>query len=86
LVGCDAKGTVGAAQYNWNRAGTNPDIRRYLVEFNNRRAPMKPTFLSALLFSILAIAGCETVQGAGQDLSNAGSAIAQESREVQAAN
>ncbi|MGO4913873.1 entericidin A/B family lipoprotein [Pseudogemmobacter sp. W21_MBD1_M6] len=47
---------------------------------------MKPTFLSALLFSILAIAGCETVQGAGQDLSNAGSAIAQESREVQAAN
>lgn len=46
---------------------------------------MKPILVSALLFSILAVAGCETVQGAGQDLSNAGSVIAQESREVQAA-
>jgi predicted small secreted protein len=50
----------------------------------NRRNPMKPTLLSVLLLSILAITGCETVQGAGKDLSKAGDAIANESRAVQA--
>lgn len=32
---------------------------------------------------LLALAACETIEGAGQDLSQAGSAISQESREVQ---
>ncbi len=33
--------------------------------------------------TLLALAACETIEGAGQDISAAGSAIAQESREVQ---
>ena len=45
---------------------------------------MKPTLLSVLLFSLVAVTGCETVQGAGKDLSKAGEVIAQESRNVQA--
>ncbi|NIY78001.1 entericidin A/B family lipoprotein [Celeribacter sp. HF31] len=32
---------------------------------------------------LLSLAACETVEGAGQDISKAGSAISQESREVQ---
>jgi predicted small secreted protein len=42
-----------------------------------------PMFLLPLL-ALLAVTACETVQGAGRDLSAAGSAISQESREVQA--
>lgn len=38
--------------------------------------------LTPLLF-IAAIAACETVQGAGRDMQNAGQTITQESREVQ---
>ncbi|AVW91874.1 entericidin A/B family lipoprotein [Celeribacter baekdonensis] len=33
--------------------------------------------------SLLALVACETIEGAGQDLSKAGNAISQESREVQ---
>ena len=36
--------------------------------------------LSVIAFSL---AACETVQGAGQDISNAGDAISEESQEVQ---
>lgn len=45
---------------------------------------MKPTFLTAMLLSLFALAACETVEGAGQDISTAGQTIAEESREVQA--
>ena len=34
--------------------------------------------------ALFAVAACETIDGAGQDMSNAGQAISQESREVQA--
>ncbi|MBU2889201.1 entericidin A/B family lipoprotein [Celeribacter halophilus] len=33
--------------------------------------------------TLLALAACETIDGAGQDLSTAGDALSQESREVQ---
>ncbi|NUB44446.1 entericidin A/B family lipoprotein [Fertoebacter nigrum] len=42
----------------------------------------KPMFLLPLL-ALFAVAACETVQGAGRDLSTAGQAITQESQEVQ---
>ena len=32
----------------------------------------------------MTLAACETVQGAGEDISNAGAAISEESRDVQA--
>lgn len=37
-----------------------------------------------MLLSVLAIAACGTVQGAGQDLQTAGQVVQQESAEVQA--
>lgn len=43
----------------------------------------KPFFLLPLL-ALFAVAACETVEGAGQDLGAAGDAISQESREAQA--
>ncbi|PYE85420.1 entericidin A/B family lipoprotein [Pseudoroseicyclus aestuarii] len=36
-----------------------------------------------VLFGLTLLAACETVEGAGQDISSAGNAISQESREVQ---
>ncbi|WP_224823542.1 entericidin A/B family lipoprotein [Cognatishimia sp. MH4019] len=39
--------------------------------------------IASLLFAVCALAACETVEGAGQDISTAGDVISQESREVQ---
>lgn len=39
--------------------------------------------LGAVL-AVIALAGCETVQGAGRDMQHAGQAISQESYEAQA--
>lgn len=39
--------------------------------------------LIALSLIAFSLAACETVQGAGQDISNAGDAISEESQEVQ---
>lgn len=36
------------------------------------------------IVALLALAACETVEGAGNDLSSAGQAISSESRQVQA--
>ncbi|QRZ13710.1 entericidin A/B family lipoprotein [Paracoccus methylovorus] len=36
------------------------------------------------LLALLALAGCQTVQGAGNDLQSAGQAISRESQEAQA--
>ncbi len=36
------------------------------------------------LLALLALAACETIQGAGRDMQAAGSAVSRESREVQA--
>jgi predicted small secreted protein len=41
------------------------------------------TRLIALL-ALLGLAACETIEGAGQDIENAGEAIADESQEAQA--
>ena len=41
------------------------------------------TRLTLTLLVALGLAACETVEGAGQDLENAGEAIQQESNEVQ---
>lgn len=38
---------------------------------------------SALIFGLVILAACETVQGAGQDISSAGNAIFNASNEVQ---
>ncbi|MCE6950104.1 entericidin A/B family lipoprotein [Cereibacter sphaeroides] len=43
---------------------------------------MKP-FLLLPLLALVGLAACETVEGAGQDLSAAGDAITQESQEAQ---
>ncbi len=45
---------------------------------------MSFTKITALLLTSIILSACETVQGAGQDISNAGDAISEESREVQA--
>ncbi len=39
--------------------------------------------LMCLILVAFTLSACETVQGAGQDISNAGDAISGESREVQ---
>jgi predicted small secreted protein len=44
---------------------------------------MRIISILAVIFSGLVLAACETVQGAGQDISAAGSALSQESRDVQ---
>lgn len=36
------------------------------------------------ILALLALAACETVQGAGRDMQAAGNAVSRESREVQA--
>ncbi|WP_431300628.1 entericidin A/B family lipoprotein [Tabrizicola sp. BL-A-41-H6] len=45
---------------------------------------MTRTFALLPLLAILAIAACETVEGAGRDLEDAGEAITSESQEAQA--
>ena len=44
---------------------------------------MRIASIFAVILSALALSACETVEGAGQDISNAGDALSQESREVQ---
>lgn len=41
------------------------------------------TRITLALVALLGLVACETVEGAGQDLENAGQAIQQESNEVQ---
>lgn len=38
------------------------------------------------ILALLALAACETVQGAGRDMQAAGTAVSRESQEVQMAN
>jgi entericidin B len=45
----------------------------------------KPQFLLPLL-AIMALTACETIEGAGRDIEDAGEAITDESQEVQAEN
>ncbi len=45
---------------------------------------MSTTKIIALIFAAVGLAACETVQGAGQDISNVGNAISEQSREVEA--
>ena len=44
---------------------------------------MRIVYIASVLFAVVALAGCETIQGAGQDISTAGDAITRESRDVQ---
>ena len=44
---------------------------------------MKRSYYLIALVSLVALQACETVEGAGRDISSAGTAISQESREVQ---
>lgn len=44
---------------------------------------MRPSIILLSLAALLAVAGCETVQGAGRDLSAVGDAVTTESQEVQ---
>ncbi len=44
---------------------------------------MRIPVLVAIILSSFALAACETVEGAGQDISNAGDALSAESRDVQ---
>jgi len=38
------------------------------------------------LLALIALGACETIEGAGRDISTAGDVIAEESRDVQAGN
>lgn len=44
---------------------------------------MKPLMFVLILTAIAALAGCETVEGAGRDLQAAGHAVSSTAREVQ---
>jgi predicted small secreted protein len=44
---------------------------------------MRTSIILLSLTALLAVAGCETVQGAGRDLSTAGDAVSAESQKVQ---
>jgi predicted small secreted protein len=44
---------------------------------------MRTSFILLTLSALLAAAGCETIQGAGRDLSTAGEAVTTESQQVQ---
>lgn len=44
---------------------------------------MRKSPIIALLVATFALSACETIQGAGQDISNAGDAITDESQDVQ---
>ena len=39
--------------------------------------------ISALFIALLGLSACETIEGAGQDISKAGQTISEESRETQ---
>lgn len=41
------------------------------------------TRIAMTLLALVTLAACETVEGAGQDIENAGEAISEESREAQ---
>lgn len=45
---------------------------------------MRTSIILLCLTALLAVTGCETIQGAGRDLSTAGEALTTESQEVQA--
>lgn len=44
---------------------------------------MRKSPFIALLLAAVTLSACETVQGAGQDISNAGDAVTESSQEVQ---
>lgn len=44
---------------------------------------MRMFSISALVLAAFTLSACETVQGAGEDISNAGDALSAESRDVQ---
>ncbi|MEJ6403612.1 entericidin A/B family lipoprotein [Yoonia sp. 2307UL14-13] len=44
---------------------------------------MRIATILGLITATFTLAACETVQGAGQDISNAGDALTEESQEVQ---
>ena len=44
---------------------------------------MRTSIILLSLAALLAVAGCETIQGAGRDLSTVGDAVTTESQEVQ---
>lgn len=48
-----------------------------------RETTMRTSIILLSLTALLAIAGCETIQGAGRDLSTVGEAVTTESQEVQ---
>lgn len=45
---------------------------------------MRKTAMLIPLLSLIGLAACETVEGVGQDMQNAGAAMSQEAREAQA--
>ena len=65
--------------------GTFWAVMRWYVRtsLDKRTNPMRKSPLIALLIATFALSACETIQGAGQDISAAGDAITSESQEVQ---
>lgn len=45
---------------------------------------MRKTAILLPLLALMGLAACETVEGVGQDMQNAGAVVAQEARETQA--
>ena len=51
--------------------------------YNERREEMKIVKLSAAVLTLFALGACETIDGAGQDISSAGEAVSETARDVQ---
>jgi predicted small secreted protein len=54
-----------------------------LAVFLTRRVDMPTTKIAFAILALGALVACETVEGAGRDMSNAGRAITSESQQVQ---
>lgn len=71
----------------WAQKGTKRVLERYSLTYHPKNSEgvflMPTTKLFLALIALGALAACETVQGAGRDMSNAGRTITAESQAVQ---
>jgi predicted small secreted protein len=60
-----------------------PDANSDLFIDQTRETTMRTSIILLSLTALVAVAGCETIQGAGRDLSTVGEAVTAESQAVQ---
>jgi entericidin B len=74
---------IAAPQETCARAGTAARLHAFVPRQQNRRPAMRKPFFLLPLLAVLALAACETMEGAGRDISTAGEALTQESQKAQ---